>query len=396
MRRRSIDHPQKPRRSRPHGRTPPPETAKASVPQSYLSIPFLWPLVATAAASEATAAFLNDVAHIWGTSKQQTSASNDAEWATRNRIALELSSLRLRDFSQRSQGRPTVICAPYALHLATVADFASGHSLVEALRANGVRRVYVTEWRSATPEMRFLSIDSYLADLNIAVDELDHPVDLIGLCQGGWMALVYAARFPKKVRRLVLAGAPVDIGAGESFLSASAAEIPLATFEEIVRLGDGRVLGQRVLDLWAPALAPDEASRVLQMAPGIDAAQRLHLERRFRRWYALTVDLPGTYYLQVVSQLFKENRIAAGRFEALGRRIDLGSVHAPTFLLAGRDDELVSVDQLLATARHIGTPREKIEISVEPCGHLSLFLGAETLRNTWSRIADWLLHETAA
>jgi pimeloyl-ACP methyl ester carboxylesterase len=42
--------------------------------------------------------------------------------------------------------------------------------------------------------------------------------NLIGVCQGGWMALVYAARYPSKIRGLVLAGAPVDINAGESEL----------------------------------------------------------------------------------------------------------------------------------------------------------------------------------
>ena len=59
--------------------------------------------------------------------------------------------------------------------------------------------------------MRYLSIDNYLADLNVAIDEIGAPVDLVGLCQGGWLSLVYAARFPGKVRRLVLAGAPVDV-----------------------------------------------------------------------------------------------------------------------------------------------------------------------------------------
>ena len=76
---------------------------------------------------------------------------------------------------------------------------------------SGRSRVFVTDWRSATPEMRYFTIDSYLADLNVAVDQLGPPVDLIGLCQGGWLALVYAARFPTKVRRLVLVGAPIDI-----------------------------------------------------------------------------------------------------------------------------------------------------------------------------------------
>src|SRR5260370_32240767 len=79
--------------------------------------------------------------------------------------------------------------------------------------------MFVTVWRSARPDMRFFSIDSFLADLNVVVDELGGCANLVGVCQGGWMALVYAARYPGKVRGLVLAGAPVDINAGESELS---------------------------------------------------------------------------------------------------------------------------------------------------------------------------------
>ena len=100
--------------------------------------------------------------------------------------------------------------------------------------------------------------------------------------------------------------------------------------------------------------------------------------------------MPGTYYLQVVSWLYKENRLAEGQFVALGRRIDLASLHQPIFLLGGRDDELVAPDQLFATANRVGTPKQHIGMATEPCGHLSLFLGAETIKRSWMRIADWL------
>ena len=132
-------------------------------------------------------------------------------WTTPNKIMLELSSMRLRSFSRTGSANPVLVCAPYAQHNALIADFAPRHSIVEALQSGSLDRVYVTDWRSASPDMRFLSIDSYLADLNVAIDEIGLPVDLIGLCQGGWMSLVYAARFPEKVRRLVLVGAPVDL-----------------------------------------------------------------------------------------------------------------------------------------------------------------------------------------
>src|SRR5262249_1283532 len=64
-------------------------------------------------------------------------------------------------------------------------------------------------------------------------------VNLIGVCQGGWMALVYAARYPSKIRGLVLAGAPVDINAGKSELSRVAHSVPSSVFKQLVELGGG-------------------------------------------------------------------------------------------------------------------------------------------------------------
>jgi poly(3-hydroxybutyrate) depolymerase len=80
--------------------------------------------------------------------------------------------------------------------------------------------------------MRFFSIDSYLADLNVVLDELGGRANLVGLCQGSWMALVYAARYPGKIHGLVLAGAPVDIIAGESELSRVAHSVPTSVFQQ--------------------------------------------------------------------------------------------------------------------------------------------------------------------
>jgi poly(3-hydroxyalkanoate) synthetase len=354
------------------------------VPEFPASL-FTWPAMMAASVGEAIAASFAAP----GAEPGAADATQPA-WTTPHRLRLELGTMALRDFSTGESGVAALICAPFALHYGTIADFAPGHSVVEALRDGGVGRVHVTDWRTAGPDMRFLSIDNYLADLNVAVDEIGPPVDLIGLCQGGWMALIYAARFPHKVRRLVLAGAPVDIAAGTSKLSQMTASVPLAVFEEFVGSQGGRVIGQRVLQIWGTALIAHDARRVLQVPPDDDSAQLRDLQVRFEDWYDLTLDLPGTYYLQVVSWLFKQNRLAAGNFVALGRRIDLSSLRHPIFLLGARDDEIVAPEQLFATADRVGTPKQRIVTATEPCGHLGLFLGAGTIRNAWPRIARWL------
>jgi poly(3-hydroxyalkanoate) synthetase len=363
------------------------ELRKAQVPEFTASL-FAWPAMMAASVGEAFAASLAR-----RPAEHEPAAERRPFWTTRSGVHFELGTMSLRDFSCGEVGTPTLICAPFALHTATIADFAPGRSVVEALRGGGIERLFVTDWRSAGADMRFLSIDSYLAELNVAVDELGAPVDLIGLCQGGWMALVYAARFPRKVRRLVLAGAPVDIAAGQSQLSQMTVQLPLAAFEEFVAAQGGRVLGQRVLQIWGTALIADDSRHVLQLAPEDNSRAAEELQRRFEEWYDLTVDLPGTYYLQVVSWLYQQNRLATGNLVALGRKIDLAGLYHPIFLLGARDDEVVAPEQLFATANRVGTPKESVVTVSEPCGHLSLFLGADTINGTWARIARWLREE---
>jgi len=307
-------------------------------------------------------------------------------WTMPHRVTLELTTLRLRDFSAQKAGRPVLICAPYALHSALITDFAPAHSIVQALQQGGVSRVHVTDWRSATPQMRSLSIDSYLADLNVAIDEIGPPVDLVGLCQGGWLSLVYAARFPEKVRRLVLVGAPVDVSC-QSPLSQMAATLPHAAFAGLVNATTGLVSGLQLRSVWSAALnAPDEAVR----QSFADANDGGHLLARFQRWNDATLDLPGVYYVEVADRVFRENRIAKGGFVALGRRIDLRRFTLPVFLLVGTEDRVVPAEQALATAGLLGTPAAQVEIAVEPCGHLGLFMGEAALNRGWRRIAAWL------
>jgi len=348
--------------------------------------PMSWPLAATKFAVDAMFWWLDP-----GSARPAPADTPELPWTTPNRIALELPTMRLRDFSRAARGQPVLICGPYALHSTLIADFAPGHSIVERLQQRGLDRIYLTDWRSATPDMRYLAIDQYLADLNVAVDEIGAPVDLIGLCQGGWLSLVYAARFPEKVRRLVLAGSPVDASV-DSGLVRLVGGSPQAAFERIVESGGGIVRGEHILRFWNRA---SDIAMVLQRSLSPDVAADHELQARFQRWHDATVDLPGTYYLQVVRWIFRENRIVEGTFTALGRTIRTEDVRVPVFLLAGSDDEIVPAAQAMAMASRLGTPAALIERATVTSSHLGLFLGGQTLATVWPRIAGWLQADRA-
>src|SRR6266403_3265449 len=143
---------------------------------------FFWPALAAASAGEVAsswaALFLGFSSDADGRHTPQ-----EPEGATPGRIALELQAVRLRDFTVDQSGVPTLLCTQLALHGAAIADLAVGHSLVAALRDAGIGRLFMTDWRSASAEMRFLGIDEYLADLNVLIDHVGGLVDLIGLAR---------------------------------------------------------------------------------------------------------------------------------------------------------------------------------------------------------------------
>lgn len=355
---------------------------QARVDTDWTQQAWLWPL-------EATRLALNSYSQ-WFALNRPEADPVPLEWTSSNVVTLQLQSMELRTFSHAGTDQsPVLVCAPYALHRALIADFAPGHSLVEALQKGGVDNIHVTDWRSATPDMCNLSIDNYLADLNVAIDEIGAPVDLVGLCQGGWLSLVYAARYPGKVRRLVLAGAPVDVST-PSTLSTMAKALPRPAFAQMLRQSNGIVSGEYMLRTWnAPFTRPD-IEAVLQRQLGDESEEARMLLDRFQRWDRAPMDLPGAYYLEVTDRIFCQNQIAQADFVALGRSVDLAEVCAPIFLLAGENDTVVPRDQAFATARLLRTPPAWLEQASAPCSHLGLFMGRETLGHHWRRIARWL------
>lgn len=353
------------------------------------NLAFLWPAFVAASASDMAAFVAKHFANL-AVGPAGVEAI-EPEWTTPHTVALELKTVRLRQFGAEINGTPALLCTPLALHGAAVADIAPGHSLVGTLKAAGLPRLYALDWRSATPEMRFNGIDDYLADLNVLVDYVGAPVDLIGLCQGGWMAVIFAARFPAKVRKLVIAGAPIDVAAAPSALSDLANTSPLAAFEQLVRIGDGIVPGRKVLKFWGvDTVVAEDIRQVLETDETPHSPEFERLATLFRDWYAWTIDLPGAYFLEVVNKLYKHNELALGKFVALGRRVDLATVKAPMFLLAADQDELVAVPQLFAAERLVGTPASKIRKQVAACRHVGLFMGKTALEKVWPDIAHWI------
>ena len=362
-------------------------------------MPWFWPFAAAIELTEAGMRQYRDNLEFLAASEAVTLPS-PPNWATANRVVLDLDTMRLRDFGAATHGRaatPVLIDAPYAGHSSTIADYANGQSLVQTLRASGLARVLVTDWKAATPAMKDFDIDKYLAEINVVVDDLGGAVHLVGLCQGGWMGAMYAARFPGKVRTLVLAGSPIDTDAGHGPIKKMAHSLPMSFYEELVAGGGGRMLGQAMLAGWKDMHAEKQyVDKYIDLYAHIEDKNYVKRTETFERWYENPIDLPGRYYLQAIGELFKANRLARGEFVGLGRRLDLKRITAPLTLLAGQADDITTPEQVFGAAQLVGTPAADIVRRLAPGGHIGLFMGSNTLADTWPGIGRWIAQHDGA
>jgi poly(3-hydroxyalkanoate) synthetase len=318
-----------------------------------------------------------------------TATREHPSWATAHEVVLETPIARLRDFSTSERGRrvPTLVLPPQAGHDSCIVDYSAEQSQMRTIIESGLTRALSLDWIGAGPETADASIEDYLDVVDRAVGHCGGRANLIGDCQGGWLATIYAALHPERINTLTLAGAPIDFHAGEPVIHEAMRRLApggdLNFYEALVAAGGGVLKGEHMLQGFVMIQPADEISRQLELLVNLHDPAHVGRYREFENWFKHTQDIPGTFYLWIVRHLFRDNALIAGQLEIAGARVDLSRIDMPLNLLAGATDHITPPDQVFAIADHASTPAALVYRDVTPGGHLGLFMGHEALRHHW-------------
>ncbi|MBW0115632.1 DUF3141 domain-containing protein [Pseudonocardia abyssalis] len=320
----------------------------------------------------------------------------EPRWHRANTIALTTPFAYLRDFTAPTDVDhdvvPTLVLPPQAGHSSHVIDFSPRQSQLAVLAASGLTKLYALEWRPATTATRDVTITDYLDLIDRSIRRMGGRANLVGDCQGGWLAAIYAALYPERVHTLTLAGAPIDFHAGESVIASSTramtGALGLAPYKALVKVGGGNMPGRAVLANFIAIQPQSEVSRQLQLLENIDDEAHVERYRVFEDWFKHTQDIPGAFYLWLVEHLFHGNELISGDLVIDGRRADLANITCPLFLLAGSADHITPPAQLFAAADAVGTPEAQITRRTAQGGHLGLFMGRDALRDDWRPLME--------
>jgi len=307
-------------------------------------------------------------------------------WATPHRIAMETDVVRLRDFSDAGSDKvvPTLIFPPQAGHDSCIVDYSQRQSQIKTIKAAGLTRLWSLDWIGATQRTKDRSILDYMASIDHAVELIGGDrINLVGDCQGGWLATIWAALHPERVHTLTIAGAPIDFHAGEPVIGDYVDLLPREFYEQVVALGDGVMKGDFMLNGFITIKPESEIEKQMQLLAHIHEPEHLDRYAAFEDWFKHTQDIPGAFYLWIVEHLFRDNGLIRGTLDIAGERADLSSLDAPLYLLGGATDHITPPDQVFALADHTSTPAREVTKRVTSGGHLGLFMGTEALRDHW-------------
>jgi polyhydroxyalkanoate synthase subunit PhaC len=296
----------------------------------------------------------------------------------------------------RVERAPVLLVPPLAAPISCF-DLHRGASLAQHLVRIGYP-TYVVDYGPISFEQRTLGLEHWVSDVVPAAVRAasEHaggtPVQVVGWCLGGIMALLAAAadrRLP--IASLALVASPFDF---ERMTLLG----PLRRLGELTP-GELETLGIRLMGgIPAPLVslgfrltAADRfLLRPLYLARNLSDRQALAHMQAVDRYMANMLAYPGRTIGQLYHGFFRSNELATGRVELGGDRIDVRRVRLPVLAVAGAADMLAPVPSVHHVAELLPRSSE-VRLETAPGGHLGALTGGSARRTTWEWLDEFLV-----
>ena len=272
----------------------------------------------------------------------------------------------------------------------TMLDLQPGRSVVETFLAAGLD-IYMLDWWYPTRKDRYLNLDDHVNGyIDGAVDFIleKHGIDqlnIMAICQGGTMSVMYAALHPEKIKNLVLTVTPTNFDHDAGLLNVWARSLDpdklVASYGNIP--GDIMNLGFLLLN---PArLMIDKYVGLMENIHSKDFVENFV---RMERWIFDSPDLPGEAFRDFIQWMFIENRLIKNELVLGGKKVDLRNITMPVLNIYGKYDHLVPPAACEQTTSRIGST-DKEDLCLDT-GHIGIYVSSKTQRQFGPKIIRWL------
>lgn len=309
--------------------------------------------------------FLDDAVHHGGLPREVDPSAFELGRdlaATKGRVVLRNDLMELLAYEPRTTNvlaEPLVYC-PSWINKYYVLDLAPGRSFIEHAVDRGFT-VFTISWRNPDSTMAGVTLDDYLREgLLTAVDRASEltgspKVNVLGVCIGGTLAMIALALLAgrgegERIGWTTLLNTLVDY--------ADPGEIGSFTDERTIERIERRMARRGYLE-------GSDLSRPFTWMKGNELVWRNVISNWYLgkqppafdvlAWNADSTRLPAAMHGQFLRACYLDNRLVEpGAFLADGTPIDVGTIHAPLYVLASENDHIAPWRSVYRTTQLVG------------------------------------------
>ena len=293
--------------------------------------------------------------------------------------------------SARTHAVPVLFVPNLGISRPSIFDLQPGSSFVEHMCRLGFD-FYLLDWGVYGEEDNGLTVDECVTRLlprvvrKVLETSGADGLGVIGYCMGAPLSVSFVAQHPEvPVRAYVNMAGPIDFSQAGLF-----AQWLDKRFYDVDRVVDtmGAIPADWVkvgFKLLRPTM---DVTTALNLWWNLDNPRYVDGYQALSRWANEYVPFPGEFFRHWVRDFYQENRLVQKTLTLGGRRVDLGEVRCPVFVVAGLEDYIAPAACVRALLDHVGSrDTQYFELSG---GHISLIAGRSAAVHCWPRVAEWL------
>jgi len=290
---------------------------------------------------------------------------------------------------------PVPLLIIYALvNRETMMDLEEGRSVIRNMLDHGLD-IYIIVWGYPSRLDRYVTLDDYI-DIYMS-DCVDHirketgleRINLMGVCQGGTFAAIYATLYPEKVRNLITMVTPIDFDTDDGLLNIWCRYLDVDLMVDTLGNIPGDFMNLGFLMLKPFQLMIDKYIGLVDSAED-PASVRNFL--RMEKWINDSPDQAGETLRKFVNELYKENRLIKGQLQIGGRKVDLKRIDMPLLNIYAEQDHLVPP----SSSEPLGELVSSTDVTTRsfPVGHIGMYVSSKSQRDLAPMIAEWLMERS--
>jgi polyhydroxyalkanoate synthase len=251
--------------------------------------------------------------------------------------------------------------------------------------------VYLIDWGYPTKSDKFLSIDDYVNGyINNCVDFIrkKHRIEklnILSICQGGTLSVIYASLYPNKIKNLVTHVTPIDFSTNDGLLFKWSKDMD---FDKLVDACGGLIPGDFLnqgFDMLKPMM---KVQKQQALNASLEDKDKLLNFLRMEKWISESPDQAGECYRQFMKDLYQQNKLVKGELEVGGKKVNLKNLTANLLNIYATEDHLVPPASTTPLNDYVGSTDK--ELYSFKGGHIGVFVGSKSQKELAPAVTDWL------